>query len=223
MRIMYRKTLIITTLVALCILSCRENSRRKDAAKIVREWTGKEIKFPKGLFCISMGKDTTCVDLYTDNFKILLYVDSLGCTSCRLKLYEWKKLMQESDSIFVRKPEFAFIFQPKRRDGKEVEQILKNNGFSHPVFIDKENETDRINKFPANSEYQCFLLDKDNKVIFVGNPSLNTGIWTLFKRIITERETGVLTMKKGGEFTSFAMKTTLPPQFHLKERRSQKY
>jgi hypothetical protein len=75
--------------------------------------------------CFSMGKDTIYVDLYSDNCKIMLYVDSLGCTGSRLKLFEWKKIMRESDTVFARKPEFAFFFQPKRKGvcGKDTELI----------------------------------------------------------------------------------------------------
>ena len=79
-----QRIVIIVALIAICLSSCKKNKQKEDAVKIVKEWTGKEIKFPKGIPCTSMGKDTTCVDLYSDNYKILLYVDSLGCTSCRL-------------------------------------------------------------------------------------------------------------------------------------------
>ena len=171
--------LFLACVIFLIFSSCLKDKRRDDVVKIVREWTGKEIKFPKELFCISMQKDTTCVDLYSENFKILLYVDSLGCTSCRLKLSEWKKIIRESDSLFIRNLEFVFVFQPKKRDEMEVQFILLSEEFFHPVIIDKGNEIDKINKFPSNPEHQCFLLDKDNKVIMVGNPSFSSGIWTL--------------------------------------------
>ena len=181
---MDKKILIMTALVTICFISCTKNKRRDDAVRIVREWTGKEIKFSKEFSCMSMGKDTTCVDVYSDNFKILLYVDSLGCTSCRLKLPEWKKIMRESDTAFIRKPEFIFVFQPKKRDEKELQNILRSNGFRHPVFIDKDNEIDKINKFPSRAEYQCFLLDKDNNTLMIGNPVLNPNILELYKEQI---------------------------------------
>ena len=66
-------------------------------------------------------------------------------------------------------------------------------------------------KFPSNPEYQCFLLDKDNKVLLVGNPALVSGIWILYKRVINERETKVLTMEKGGEFTSIPENNSSAP------------
>ena len=189
-RLTYTGQYIITVVAifTISLSSCKKNGKKEDAISIVKEWTGKEIKFPKGIACTSMGKDTTCVDLYSDNYKILLYVDSLGCTSCRLKLPEWKNIISESDSVFSNPPEFVFFFQPKQRGERELQQILKSNGFRHTVFIDKENKIDKLNNFPSKSEYQCFLLDKDNKVLIVGDPSLNKGIWNLFKRIITESE-----------------------------------
>ena len=181
---------VLVGLVVFCLSSCKKNKQKDDTVQTVKEWTGKKVKFPKKLFCTSMGKDTACVDVYNDNYKILLYVDSLGCTSCRLKLYEWKKIMQESDTAFIRKPEFVFIFQPKKNGEEELLQsIFRQNGFHHPVFIDKDNVIAEINKFPSNPEYQCFLLDKNNKVLLVGNPALVPGIWILYKKIISERET----------------------------------
>lgn len=183
-----KRIFIITALFIICFSSCKNNSQKDSVRKIVTEWTGKEIKFPQGIPCTSIGNDTTCVDLNNDNYKILLYVDSLGCTNCRLKLSEWKKIMAEADSIFDRKLEFVFFFQPKKKDEKELQFIFKQNGFRHPVFIDTVNEINQLNNFPSNPEYQCFLLDNDNKVLIVGNPSYSPGIWILFKRMINERK-----------------------------------
>ncbi|MDR2145537.1 MAG: hypothetical protein LBE91_03635 [Tannerella sp.] len=117
----------------------------------------------------------------------MLYTDSLGCTGCRTKLEVWKKLIQEADTIFEHKPDFLFFFQPKYRGLKELKILLRNYHFDYPVFVDTENEIMRLNNFPKEPEYQCFLLDKDNKVVMIGNPVLNPGIWELYKKIIRER------------------------------------
>ena len=184
-----RIVIMAITFGAVCFSACKDK-RKDNITKIVKEWTGKEILFPEGLACTSMGRDTSCVDLYSDSYKILLYVDSTGCTSCRLNLSDWNRIMGESDSAFITKPKFVFVFQPKKSDEKELHYVLESNGFCHPVFVDKENEFNKTNKFPSNPDYQCFLLDKDNKVIMVGNPSQNTGIWTLYKSVINrEKET----------------------------------
>ena len=182
-----RLFVIAITFCTICFSSCKD-IQYENATKIIKEWTGKEIKFPEELYCTSMGADTTCVDLCSDNYKILLYVDSIGCTSCKLDLSDWKKIITESDTALSKPIDFIFFFHPKRKDEKELLQIFNSNGFKHPVFLDRTNEINRLNKFPSKPEYQCFLLGKDNKVIIVGDPSLNKGIWDLFKKVITERE-----------------------------------
>jgi hypothetical protein len=176
---------LIRIILVLCVLvSCRKNQNIADPEKIVAEWTGKEIAFPSGLQCISIMKDTACIDLYGDNYKILLYADSAGCMSCRTKLNKWKNLINETDTIFNRKPDFLFFFNSKSNEVKNLKLLLRNNYFDYPVFIDKENEIMKLNNIPKEQEYQCFLLDKDNKVVMVGNPVLNPGIWALYKKII---------------------------------------
>jgi hypothetical protein len=184
---MNRKSLFIIILtLSFCFYSCNKN-KRTNAQKVVSEWTGKEMKFPAGLQCVSIMKDTACIDLYGDNYKILLYIDSLGCTSCRLNLSKWKNLIAEADSVFQKKPEFLFFFQSKKNREKELQVILKSDGFRHPVFIDKTNAIMKLNNIPKEQEYQCFLLGKDNKVVMVGNPVLNPAIWELYKKIIDEK------------------------------------
>ncbi|GHT28790.1 hypothetical protein FACS189432_07220 [Bacteroidia bacterium] len=63
--------------------------------------------------------------------------------------------------------------------------LLKRDGFNYPVFIDMDNRINQLNHFPSEQSYQCFLLNKDNKVIMIGNPVLNPKIWELFKKQIS--------------------------------------
>jgi len=121
---------VIILLFLLC--SCKEGRRRLNIQQVVAEWTGKEIQFPTGIPCRSMGIDTDCINITNLNYKILLYVDSLGCSSCRLKLSEWKQIIAEADSLFSGEVDFLFFFQPKKQDesfwnpysGKTVFDIL---------------------------------------------------------------------------------------------------
>jgi hypothetical protein len=211
----FKTIILVFWAVIFLFSSCKSNHKRETIATIVKEWIGKEIVFPNGISCTSMGSDTTCIDLYTDNYKIMLYVDSIGCTSCRLDLFDWKRIMEESDTVFIRKPEFVVFFQPKRRNDLEFQTLIRQKRFFHPVFIDTENEIGKLNKFPSNLEHQCFLLDKDNKVIMIGNPAFNRSIWTLYKRIISESDTRLLTMEKDGEFITANDKLTFPSHFPL--------
>ena len=164
------------------IYSCKDHKKREEAAKIVNEWIGKEIRFPENAPCYASCKDTLqelCNEHFQKEFKILLYVDSTGCSSCRLKLYEWEQLMEEADSLFQGKVGFLLFFQPK--SVKDMSYLFIRDRFDYPVFIDLNRTIDSLNHFPQAMQYQCFLLDKDNKVILVGNPVLNPKIWKLYK------------------------------------------
>jgi len=202
-------------ILLLLICSCAENKRKQTIREVVAEWIGKQILFPEGIPCQSLGMDTFCINPANQNYKILLYVDSTGCSGCRLKLSEWKRIMEEADTIFSEQVDFLLFFQPKKQDERELQFLFRNNGFHYPVYIDRKREIDRLNRFPSQTEYQCFLLDAENKVIMVGNPSLNTGIWKLFKKYILERETIVLTQGKKEESLTFHNSSTLPPAFPL--------
>ncbi|WP_080905031.1 hypothetical protein [Parabacteroides sp. Marseille-P3160] len=81
-----------------------------------------------------------------------------------------------------RKNWFFFYLHPK--DRKELLSLLKRDDFRYSVFIDTENKIDQLNHFPHEMEFQCFLLDKENKVLSIGNPTLNPRIGDLHKQII---------------------------------------
>jgi hypothetical protein len=173
--------------VAFCsIYSCSDNRKQKAIVKsIVIEWVDREILFPAVTPCYfeEMSMDTSKYSsLLEYDYKVLLYVDSMGCTSCKLRLLDWKQLIGEADSVFAGKMGFLFFFYPKNK--KELRALLSSHQMDYPVFIDESNEINRLNNFPSKTEYQCFLLDKDNRVLLVGNPTLNPRIWELYKEVI---------------------------------------
>jgi hypothetical protein len=166
------------------IFACKD-TRLTEARQIVSEWVGKEILIPDNVRCVVLGKDTsinTCYTLMDAEYKVLLYVDSAGCSSCRLKLFQWEALIAEADSMFHGKLSFLLFFQPKSK--KELSILFRKEEFNYPVFIDMKNAINRLNHFPKKSEYQCFLLDKTNRVQMIGNPASSPKLWNLYKQVI---------------------------------------
>jgi hypothetical protein len=165
--------------------ACKKENKRAEAEKAVNEWLGREIKFPSDAQCYMLGKDTIstrCYELLAREFKVLLYVDSTGCSDCRLRLQEWKQLIAESDTLFKGKLGFLFFFQPKSTE--EIAFIFKTNDFSYPVFIDVNNSIDSLNFLSKSAGYQCFLIDKNNRVLAIGNPVQNPKVWELYKKAV---------------------------------------
>jgi hypothetical protein len=166
--------------------SCQNNKKQLTyAEQTVAEWRGKQIKFPADYQCCFWGKDTAdgiCAELCNKEYKILLYIDSTGCTDCRFSLAEWRIIMESIDSCASR-VSFLFFIQPK--DKTDFRNMLRYEKMKYPVFLDETNEINRLNHFPTLMEYQCFLLDKDNRVLLIGNPALNPKLWELYRQIIT--------------------------------------
>ncbi|NCB70120.1 MAG: DUF1573 domain-containing protein [Bacteroidia bacterium] len=175
---------IFIFLMLISLFACnKKDDRQAEAEQIVTEWVGKTIQFPNNMTFSVYEKDTLLSGFYSSPYKILLYVDSTGCTSCKLKLYEWQRLIAEADTALAGKLSFVFCFQPKNKD--ELLFLFKRDRFNYPIVVDETNLINQLNGFPQKAEFQCFLLDIDNKVISVGNPTLNPKVWDLYKQIIS--------------------------------------
>ena len=100
---------LIFILIIVLFSSCVESEKER-VTRLVKEWDGKQILFPQNQVFTIQGRDT--VNFYFQNFeyKIITYVDSLGCTNCKLQLERWKTFMQEVDSIKNVSVPFVFVF-----------------------------------------------------------------------------------------------------------------
>ena len=182
---------IFNFIILLCIpflYSCNnvKKEKEKQIAQFVNEWQGKEIYFPKNLIFTRYLTDT--IDFYVpeSEYKILVYVDSIGCTSCKLQLYKWKKMIEYTDSVTKRNIPFLFFFH--LNDYNEIYYLLKRENFNYPVCLDLDDQLNKLNKFPVDINFQTFLLDKYNKVSVLGNPIHNTAVKDLYLKQITGKD-----------------------------------
>ena len=163
------------------LVSCSE-SREEAVYRLVKEWTGKEIKFPERSVFTVQGKDTVDFTYHDADYKVVVYVDSVGCTSCKLQLDRWKKVINEMTEETGKDIPFLFFFHPK--DMKELRYLTRRDSLTYPVCFDEDDELNDLNRFPSDMTFQTFLLDKDNKVVSVGNPVHNPKVKELYLKHI---------------------------------------
>ena len=180
------------------LASCQE-SNKEAMLRLVNEWNGKEIKFPAHSVFTIQGKDTVNFEFKDADYKVVTYIDSVGCTSCKLQLHRWKDLVTEVDSLTDGAVPFLFYFQTK--DLKELRYLTRREGFTYPVCLDERDELNRLNQFPSDMTFQTFLLDKENKVVAIGNPILNPRVKELYLKLIT----GNSSMKPQGTTTQVSV------------------
>ena len=167
----------------LVLLSC-QNNKKEDIIGLINDWKGRSIHFPSISSFTIQGRTVVEHSHEGAKYKILSYVDSIGCISCKLHLVRWESFIKEVDSISD--TPFLFYFHPK--DVGELKYILLRDNFSYPVCIDKNDTLNKMNHFPDNMAFQTFLLDKENKVVALGNPIHNPRVKELYLDIIQGKQ-----------------------------------
>ena len=83
------KCVVYIILSFIALSSCKD-SPKDEIARLVKEWDGKEIRFPESPVFTIQGKDTVDFSFRNAEYKVVSYVDSIGCISCKLQLDRWK-------------------------------------------------------------------------------------------------------------------------------------
>lgn len=160
--------------------SCSHSSDKDSVKKIVDEWQGKQINLPENMTDFLTG-DT--IDITDADFTIVSYVDSIGCTGCKMKLPLWKEFLSSLDSVSNYDIRFLMVVSPSGEN--DLPYFLKSADFNYPVYIDYSDKVSKANSFPAETALQTFLLDRNKNVRVVGNPVYSSEIAKLYKKIIS--------------------------------------
>lgn len=114
-------------------------------------------------------------------YLLVVYNDETECLSCRAtKLNVWHKFLTQVYNDY-HGVEVCFIFSPKCENTQYICKLLENQRFGHSVYIDTANVFRKSNPWiPNESIYHTFLLDKDDKIVLVGNPHKNIRISQMF-------------------------------------------
>ena len=176
----------IVWIMCLWLLASCSESREEAMLRLVNEWKDKSVIIPVRSVFTVQGKDVVDFNYRDAEYKILVYTDSVGCTSCKLQLPKWKRMIAEVDSLTGGRVPFLFYFHPK--DSKELRFYLRRDNFTYPVCFEEDDYINRLNRFPSDMTFQTMLLNKENKVVAIGSPVLNPKIKDLYLEIITGKK-----------------------------------
>lgn len=204
---------VLLLLVLFSLFSCKKYNK-KELSEQINQWMGKQIEYPDDMVFMKLAKDTVEYPFEKSDYKVLVYVDSSGCTSCKLQLRRWKDFMAQTDSLRNKTISYLFVFQTK--DQKELQYLLKKDDFNNPVVMDIDNSFNKRNNLPENSIFQTMLLDKDNKVVLIGNPIQNPSVKDLYMQFLSgnymaenSKNTSLKFMKKEMELGNIVLGDTL--------------
>lgn len=169
--------------VNLICIAC--SNLHNDTEEQVKWWLNRKIILPSDIEFTRLGNLLPDFEIPNCKYKILTYVDSIGCSSCKLQLTEWKELIHITDSVANGDVFYLFILHPN--DLKEMKIKMKYEHFDYPACFDEDDRLNKLNKFASNSIFQTLLLNKDNKVLAIGNPIHNPKVKELYLKIIQEK------------------------------------
>ena len=119
--------------------------------------------------------------------KWIVYHDSSVCKPCQIShILDWDKIKSIKDI------ECIFIFSAKSQEIDEYREALKNSETERYVYLDTAGIFPHDNpNIPHETLFHKFLIDKDNRVLLVGNPLTNKQIYEMFIKILKEKNIGI--------------------------------
>lgn len=174
----------VIILISLVMAAASCSGRVDKEKEVLSSLLGREIVIPDSLVCRIL--DTPIdYDMSDADYKIVTYIDSTGCTSCRMKLASWKEIISEYSGISDSEIAFLMVVNAseKRRD---LKIIMEQFEFPYPASFDPDNKFFERNSLPENEQFHTFMLDINNEVIAAGNPADNPKVRALYRKIIMD-------------------------------------
>lgn len=148
--------------------------------RYVREWYGKTILLPDTMTFRLFAREKVPFEYSRDQYKIAIFISGVDCISCKLRIDDWQRFIQDLDSTAVN-VSFLFIMDPIYQ--RELYTVLRAYRFSTPVCVDSSKEIRRINNMSLNDSH-IFLLDQQNRIVGIGDPIVNERIRKLYKKLL---------------------------------------
>lgn len=170
-------------LILLFLIGCNGNFTKQ--AKAFRNAT---IEFPsEGMIAYTAGERTFRSEVDIAPLLMVVYYDSTLCNACEVShIGTLRPLFEHTDSLGY---QVITIFSPAREKRLETKTSLELSSFEYPVYYDENGLFAKANQnIPQDERLHSFLLGKDRKPIFIGNPVKNEKLWNLFKKVISENQ-----------------------------------
>ena len=166
--------IMMLTFVFLC--SCNNNDR---LIKEIQELSGCEITFPDGYVSLSSNDSLSVDSLLTKDIKVVSYIDNLPCTSCGVRmLHAWIDEVKEIDS------EVAYVIVVQTQEKDVLFENIDSMRLPCPLMYYDTSVFGEVNKLDVLARNKTFLLNKENKIVLVGEPFGNEKLTQLYKKTI---------------------------------------
>lgn len=152
--------------------------------KRLKRMSDHPVVFPSSLKRID-GVNNLHQNLDSQLTRLVIYVDSSICSSCRLndlgKYSELYGIVKQSSDFHV-----VIIIWPNQESSANIENNIKHRSLPFDVFLDREGQFLRENPSIPKKDYRfhTFLLNRENRPVMVGDPMASDRLMELFRKSI---------------------------------------
>lgn len=175
---------VIISIITVCFIVIIVKAVVQKSARTIQndiiEMQGKPIKLDFSNADVYLN-GTIAMYNHKEANKLVVFIDSLSCTSCFLN--NMAVYYDINDSISMKNGHLVIVLNPLKKSIDEVREKIVMGKYPFYCIIDKNGDFMRKNPhIPDNNMFHSFLLDKSDKIILVGDPTYNQKIKDLFLR-----------------------------------------
>lgn len=161
---MYIKIVIVQFLMLVLLISC---GRSHDVR--IRSLNKEQVYLHLDKMEMLKKQNETSPKLLSSKYRFIAYYDSKQCSQCTL-LHGgiWNRLQLETCNV-----DYILIFCPQDKDTSDaLRRAYKMMKPQQYIFLDSLGVFECDNEFVVKrSKARAFLLDSDNRIVFVGDPT----------------------------------------------------
>ena len=174
---LYPSLIILAVLASVLLYSYLRSNRTYSS--IVEKSYGQKLSIPDDLLRVSGDLDSCNFD----GERIVVFINGKECALCYIRVFAvWNYV---NDLAKRSHAQLMFIFDPDEEDAPSLIPYLRLvKEFN--IFLDVDHRVVMQNDFlMMDSKYDVFLIDKDNKVVLRGNPTLGDAMLHLYEEILS--------------------------------------
>ena len=167
--------MIMSVVSMLVFCGCGDSRERMDTNMAKGDFLNVELdSMQSALEVIGSAREPARLRKYT----FVKYVNSIQCSKCVVKnLRQWVAFQE----VFDEHPQtlsLVIVLAPQKYQRKLLyEELTKDTLMSENIYIDSLRVFERMNPgLPQNPFTNCYLIDENNKVLIVGDPTYDDNV-----------------------------------------------
>ena len=179
---MKRSALFVLLLTLVLVATGCEEMRLRSQ---VRKLMASTVVLPEKVIRIAGEEMLPMPDSLREKAKLIIYIDSLECRSCRFsKIPMYERIIPSAESYGVA---VMIMMANRTYSGITLAQYLSDIDLGVPIYVDEESVFLSMNSaIPADTRLHSFLVNRQGTPVLIGDPVLSPGIAELFERMLRQ-------------------------------------